>query len=94
MITEYNGHMFPTKMQDQEERLVEHTKRHYEVVNAIAIDNHIAGGTGWCAFDYHTHYDFGSGDRICYHGVYDMFRNPKFASTVYSSQIDTDKKLF
>ena len=93
MITEYNGHMFPTKMQDNEERLAEHTKRHYEVVNAIAIDNHIAGGTGWCAFDYHTHYDFGSGDRICYHGVYDMFRNPKFASTVYSSQIDTDKKI-
>ena len=93
IITEYNGHMFPTKMQDNEERLAEHTKRHYEVVNAIAIDNHIAGGTGWCAFDYHTHYDFGSGDRICYHGVYDMFRNPKFASTVYSSQMDTDKKI-
>ena len=24
-------------------------------------------------FDYNTHEDFGSGDRICYHGVMDFF---------------------
>ena len=93
MITEYNGHMFPTKMQDCEERLIEHTKRHYDVINAVAIDKNIAGSTGWCAFDYHTHYDFGSGDRICYHGVYDMFRNPKLAASVYSSQMDKDCEI-
>lgn len=87
MITEYNGHMFPTKMQDSEERLIEHAKRHFDVINAVAIDEHISGSTGWCAFDYHTHYDFGSGDRICYHGVCDMFRNKKFAANVYSSQM-------
>ena len=88
MITEYNGHMFPTKMQDCEERTIEHTRRHYAVINAVAIDKNIAGSTGWCAFDYHTHYNFGSGDRICYHGVYDMFRNPKLAASVYSSQMN------
>ena len=93
MITEYNGHMFPTKMQDCEERLIEHTKRHYDVINAVAIDKNIAGSTGWCAFDYHTHYDFGSGDRICYHGVYDMFRNPKLAASVYSSQMNTKNEI-
>ena len=87
MITEYNGHMFPTKMHDCEERTIEHTRRHYAVINAVAIDKHIAGSTGWCTFDYHTHYNFGSGDRICYHGVYDMFRNPKLAASVYSSQM-------
>ena len=38
---------------------------------------------GWCAFDYNTHYEFGSGDRICYHGVMDMFRIPKFAAYAY-----------
>jgi beta-galactosidase len=37
-------------------------------------------------FDYNTHKDFGSGDRICYHGVMDMFRNPKMAASIYSSQ--------
>ncbi|WP_304331161.1 glycoside hydrolase family 2 TIM barrel-domain containing protein [Brachyspira innocens] len=93
MITEYNGHMFPTKMQDCEERTIEHTKRHYEMINAVAIDKYLAGSTGWCAFDYHTHYNFGSGDRICYHGVYDMFRNPKMAASAYSSQMCKDYKI-
>jgi beta-galactosidase len=39
-------------------------------------------------FDYNTHKDFGSGDRVCYHGVMDMFRNPKLAAFVYASQQD------
>jgi beta-galactosidase len=46
----------------------------------------ITGGFGWCMADYNTHKDFGSGDRICYHGVLDMFRNPKQAAAVYASQ--------
>ena len=37
-------------------------------------------------FDYNTHKDFGSGDRICYHGVMDMFRNAKLAAAVYACQ--------
>ena len=36
--------------------------------------------------DYNTHREFGSGDRICYHGVMDMFRNPKLSAAVYASQ--------
>lgn len=88
MVTEFNGHMFPTKRFDQEERLVEHALRHLRVQNQAALDPHIAGAFGWCAFDYNTHYDFGSGDRICYHGVMDMFRIPKFAAYFYGSQVD------
>ena len=45
-----------------------------------------AGCFGWCMFDYATHLDFGSGDRICYHGVLDSFRNPKLAASLYASQ--------
>ncbi len=86
LVTEYNGHMFPTKSFDQEERQVEHTKRHYNVLAAAASDEHVSGSIGWCAFDYHTHFDFGAGDRICYHGVSDIFRNPKFAASAYSAQ--------
>jgi beta-galactosidase len=37
-------------------------------------------------FDYATHKDFGSGDRICYHGVMDSFRNPKSAAFFYAAQ--------
>ena len=39
-------------------------------------------------FDYPTHKDFGSGDRVCYHGVMDTFRNPKLAAALYASQGD------
>ena len=47
----------------------------------------IAGSFGWCMFDSDiTHKDFGSGDRICYHGVMDMFRNPKLAAAVEAQQ--------
>jgi beta-galactosidase len=88
LITEFNGHMYPTKIYDQEERMVEHALRHLRVQNAIAGDEHIAGGIGWCAFDYNTHETFGSGDRICYHGVSDTFRFPKFAAFFYESQLD------
>ncbi len=86
MVTEYGGHMYPTKIFDGEERQEEHVLRHLEVVNAAHGDPHIAGSIGWCMFDYNTHADFGSGDRICYHGVTTMTRAPKFAASVYASQ--------
>ena len=86
MITEYNGHMFPTKSFDCEEHRVEHALRHSRVLDAVASYDDIAGSCGWCMADYNTHKDFGSGDRICYHGVLDMFRNPKLAAAAYSSQ--------
>lgn len=88
LISEYNGHMFPTKSFDWEEKRSEHAIRHANVIDAVAGSNNIAGSFGWCMFDYNTHKDFGSGDRICYHGVMDMFRNPKMAAYVYSSQQD------
>jgi len=87
MVTEFNGHMFPTKRFDQEERQMEHSLRYLRILNAAGLDDSIAGTIGWCAFDYNTHKDFGAGDRICYHGVMDMFRVPKFASYVYKSQV-------
>ena len=88
MVTEYNGHMFPTKTFDCERLRTEHALRHAKVLDALAARADCAGGSGWCAFDYNTHKDFGSGDYICYHGVMDMFRNPKMAAFVYASQQD------
>jgi beta-galactosidase len=60
--------------------------RHATVVDAYYGQNDIAGGFGWCMFDYNTHKDFGSGDRNCYHGVMDMFRNRKLAGYLYGAQ--------
>jgi len=89
MVTEYNGHMYPTKKFDNEFHRVEHTKRHLNVQQYNHASNDIIGAIGWCMFDYNTHKDFGSGDRICYHGVMDIFRIPKYAASVYGVNIDT-----
>ena len=85
-ISEFNGHMYPTKSFDAEDHRVEHMLRHVRVMDSYYGKDDIGGGFGWCMFDYNTHKDFGSGDRICYHGVLDMFRNPKLAASVYSAQ--------
>ena len=88
LVTEYNGHMYPTKAYDDEKHRLSHAKRHANVIQGYSNDNESSGGFGWCMFDYNTHKDFGSGDRICYHGVMTMFRNPKLAASVYASQSD------
>lgn len=60
--------------------------------NTAALDPNISAAIGWCAFDYNTHFDFGSGDRICYHCVMDMFRIPKMAVSFYTSQMSPEEK--
>lgn len=88
LVTEHNGHMFPTKSFDREELRREHALRHTRVLERMYENKRISGAIGWCMADYNTHKDFGSGDRICYHGVTDMFRMPKLAAAIYSSQQD------
>ncbi len=91
--TEFVGHTYPTKTIDQVERLTEHMIRHARVHDQLASDPQYAGGIAWCAFDYNTHGNFGAGDRICYHGVTDMFREPKAAAGFYKSQCDPEEEI-
>src|SRR5438067_1656273 len=91
--TEFVGHTFPTKTIDNVERLTEHTLRHARIHDQLASNQQYAGGIGWCAFDYNTHGNFGSGDRICYHGVTDIFREPKPAAGFYKSQCDPSEEV-
>jgi beta-galactosidase len=91
--TEFIGHMYPTKRNDNVERLTEHAMRHARVHNQLASDKRYAGGIGWCAFDYNTHSNFCSSDRICYHGVSDIFRIPKPAAGFYKSQCDPSEEI-
>ena len=86
IISEHNGHMFPTKSYDTWQKRQEHALRHARVLSDAAADGGHVGCFGWCMFDYATHKDFGSGDRVCYHGVMDAFRNPKLAAALYASQ--------
>ena len=91
--TEFVGHTYPTKTIDSKERLQEHTHRHARVHDQLASNPQYAGGIGWCAFDYNTHANFGSGDRICYHGVTDIFRTPKPAAGFYKSMCDPAEEI-
>ena len=93
LVTEFNGHMFPTKSWDQEERVMEHALRHARIQDKQLGMANVAGAIGWCAFDYNTHQEFGSGDRICYHGVMDIFRLPKYAAYAYSSQASPEERV-
>ena len=93
IISEANGHMFPTKSFDTQARRQEHALRHARVFSDAMADGQHTGVFQWCMFDYATHKDFGSGDRICYHGVMDSFRNPKLAASVYASQQDEEPVL-
>ncbi len=91
--TEFVGHTYPTKTIDNKERQQEHTMRHARIHDQLASNPQYAGGIGWCAFDYNTHDRFGSGDRICYHGVTDIWRTPKAAAGFYKSMCDPAEEI-
>ena len=93
LVTECNGHMFPTKRIDAEDRQSEHVTRHLQVLDAAYANAKIAGVIGWDMADYNTHNDFGAGDRICHHGVLDIFRAPKFAAYAYASQCEPSEQV-
>lgn len=88
MVTEHTGHMYPARRDDPEPVCLEHALRHARVLDALYADKRRCGAIGWCMSDYNTHRYFGSGDRICHHGVTDIFRIPKLAAAVYASQSD------
>ena len=93
LVTEYMGHMDPVKPTSDESKKSEVALRHAKVIDDNFKYQDIAGAIGWCAFDYHTHVDFGSGDHICPHGVFDMYRNPKHSAYAYASQSDNEPML-
>jgi hypothetical protein len=45
-----------------------HALLHARIHGAATSRTNIAGCLSWCFADYNTHWNFGSGDRICYHG--------------------------
>ena len=88
LISEFGGQQFPAKAFDDEPHRLAQALRHAAVLNDAIAQQGVAGALGWCMADYNTHREFGSGDRICYHGVTDMFRVPKLAAALYASQQD------
>lgn len=93
LISEYCGHMFPTKTFDSPKRIEEHVNRHLKVLDDLYRYDRYAGGIGWCAFDYPTNKEFGSGDGVCYHGLFDSYRLPKDAAFAYLSNLKEEPSL-
>ena len=96
LVTEYNGHVFPTKKTDSQVRRTEHALRHLNVIEYNYYYDNLSGAIGWCMADYNTHFQFGANDRICHHGVLDIHRIEKYAAYAYKSQKDpqTEPILF
>ncbi len=86
LVTEYMGHMDPLKATSDEQKRVEVSLRHAKVIDDNLKYENTLGAIGWCFLDYHSHVDFGSGDHLCPHGVFDLYRNPKYSSYIYASQ--------
>ncbi|MGA2809654.1 MAG: glycoside hydrolase family 2 TIM barrel-domain containing protein, partial [Terracidiphilus sp.] len=84
--TEFVGAEWSVRSWDNNDVHKEHIVRYAKIYDQLQTDVRYAGGLGWCAFDYPTHKDFGSGDHICYHGVMDIFREAKPAAGFYKSQ--------
>ena len=86
LISEFGGQQFPAKAFDDEPHRLAQALRYAAVLNDSIAQQGVAGNFGWCMTDYNPHREFGSGDRISYHGVMDLFRNPKLSAAVYASQ--------
>ena len=93
LVTEYMGHTYPVKPFDNESLRDEHARRHAEILARSLMKTDSLGAIGWCAFDYNTHGDYGAGDKICYHGIFDMFRIPKYAAYVYRTQKSPEEEI-
>ena len=88
LVTEYMGHMDPIKATSDQDKKIEVALRHAKVIDDNLKYDDLIGAIGWCFVDYQTHTDFGSGDHICPHGVFDLYRNPKYSAYIYASQQD------
>lgn len=86
MIAEHTGHMFSTKIYDDESKRLKQALTHLKCIDYTLGNENIFGTIGYSMTDYNTHANFGSSDKICYSGVLDMFRNPKYAQSAYQSQ--------
>jgi beta-galactosidase len=98
IISEHNGHMYPVKSFDNQVLRTAQALRHAKVITDSLKYPRINAVIGWCMNDYQTHKDFGSGDKVCHHGVLDMYRQPKTAAKTYMSQqkniyLDVDSSM-
>jgi beta-galactosidase len=90
LITEY-GDAEQVPVWSHEGDLLRSALRWARQINSIYAHSDIAGGVGWCAFDYATPEFEGPWGVTAYHCADDVYRLPKgFAEYVLESQKDPD----
>lgn len=93
LISEHTAPLNCTKPGDSAMRHERFALYHARVVDKVLTSDDYLGALGWCMFDYNTHHDHSRQEKICYHGVLDMFRVPKWASYFYRSQKDPKEEI-
>jgi beta-galactosidase len=85
ITTESVGHWVPAHAWDNTAWLCGHALVHAAMLDSACKNPAIAGIIGWCAFDYNSAHQYAE-RSVCYHGVADIFRQPKPAAYIYQSQ--------
>ncbi len=93
LVAEYIGADFPVRPWDHEERQEKHTLLGLNGLQDAMINDGYLGIMNWCAFDYNTHSDHSLHEKICYHGIFDMFRVPKMGAYAFKSQKDPSDEV-
>lgn len=88
LVSEHTAPLVCTKPGDSAMRQERLALYHASVLSRVLCNDGYLGAIGWCMFDYNTHHDHSRQEKICYHGVLDMFRVPKWAAYLYRSQKD------
>lgn len=99
---EHTGHTFPTARfftsdHPNELRMFQHARRHWEEVGASRAAPGNAGLAAWAGYDYNSFWNSGmsGGDRnMVFHGLFDLFRIPKFAAFWYKSELTSAPMVF
>ena len=86
MITEHTGPLYPARSFGGERELLEQALSHARMLDAALGSKGVIGTFGWCLCDYNSHAGFGGSDGLCSYGICDLYRIPKLAASVYSSQ--------
>jgi beta-galactosidase len=85
ITTECVGHNFRTHSWDNEDKLIRQMLAFASVFDSAMNTPKLSGIIGWTSFDYNSPYGTAE-NQICYHGVSDIFRIPKFAAYFMASQ--------
>ena len=93
LVSEHTGPLLCTKPGDPAMRQERFALYHAMALSKVLCSDDYLGAIGWCMFDYNTHFDHARQDKICYHGVLDMYRVPKFAAYLYRSQADPSEEI-